>query len=88
MIADIGAAAVLGFILGPMFGYLVSNFDFKIGSLVMNSNTSAGILQFVLGVVMLILTIAFFKEIPSKFRRSLQHATSDVSGQGSAEADL
>ena len=37
---------------------------------------------------MLILTIAFFKEIPSKYRRSLQHATSDVSGQGPAEAEV
>ena len=36
MIADLGSAAVLGFVLGPMFGLLATVIDFHIGSLHIN----------------------------------------------------
>lgn len=43
MIANLGVAATLGFILGPIFGYFASFADFSIGPIIIDPSTSTGI---------------------------------------------
>ena len=44
MIADLGSAAVLGFVLGPMFGLLCTAIEFDIGSLHVSHYSACGYL--------------------------------------------
>jgi uncharacterized membrane protein len=61
MIANIGASAVLGFTFGPVLGYVgLKSLNFKIGSFEINENTSAGIIQAIVGLVMICVTIFCF----------------------------
>ena len=68
MIADLGSAAVLGFVLGPIFGLLATVIDFHIGGLYISHYSACGYLQVIFTIFMLIASAFFFKEIPRKFR--------------------
>lgn len=64
MISDIGSAAVLGFVLGPLFGLLGTQLTFELGPVYVDQYNSCGYLQFLFTVIMLVATIFFFTEIP------------------------
>jgi len=64
MIADLGSAAVLGFVLGPMFGLLCTAIEFNIGSIHVSHYSACGYLQVIFTIVMFIACTFFFEEIP------------------------
>ena len=68
MIADLGSAAVLGFVLGPIFGLLATVIDFHIGGLYISHYSACGYLQVIFTIIMLIASLFFFKEIPREYR--------------------
>lgn len=68
MIADLGSAAVLGFVLGPMFGLLATQMNFTIGPIVIDQYNACGYLQSLFTILMLIGSVFFFKEIPRTHR--------------------
>ena len=44
MIANLGMAATLGFILGPIFGYFASFANFSLGPVIIDPSTSIGLI--------------------------------------------
>jgi hypothetical protein len=68
MIADLGSAAVLGFVLGPMFGLLATQMKFSIGPITVDPYNACGYLQVVFSLIMLAGSIFLFKEIPRSHR--------------------
>lgn len=68
MIADLGSAAVLGFVLGPLVGLLATLFNFQIGAFFVNSYSACGYIQAIFTIVMLIGALFFFTEIPRELR--------------------
>ena len=68
MIADLGSAAVLGFVLGPIFGLLATVIDFHIGGLYISHYSACGYLQVIFTIIMLVASLFFFKEIPREYR--------------------
>lgn len=64
MIADLGSAAVLGFVLGPVVGLICTAIDFSWVS----PYSACGWLQAIFTIVMLIASLFFFTEIPRKER--------------------
>jgi len=72
MIADLGASAVLGFVLGPVVGLVGRFMNFSIGSFVVDEYTSCGYFQAIFTIIMFLGTLLLFTEIPRKFRRGLQ----------------
>jgi len=70
MIADIGSAAVLGFVLGPLFGLLGTYMAFEIGPFYVDRFNACGYLQCIFTIIMMIGSVFFFKEIPREMRRN------------------
>jgi len=64
MIADIGSAAVLGFVLGPLFGLLGTYLTFSLGPVYIDQYNACGYLQFIFTMIMLFASIFYFTEIP------------------------
>ena len=64
MISDIGSAAVLGFVLGPLFGLLGTQMTFELGPIYVDQYNACGYLQCIFTIIMIIATIFFFTEIP------------------------
>lgn len=71
MIVDIGAAAVLGFVLGPVVGLIGGFINFNIGSFYIDEYTSCGYFQAVFTIIMFLGTFFLFSEIPREWRRGL-----------------
>jgi MFS family permease len=72
MIADLGASAVLGFVLGPILGLLGGYINFSIGSFYVDEYTSCGYFQAIFTIIMFLGTLFLFNEIPREYRRGLQ----------------
>jgi len=64
MIADLGSAAVLGFVLGPLFGMVATQMNFTLGPFYMDQYNACGYLQTLFAIIMLIGSIFFFTEVP------------------------
>jgi len=79
MIADLGSAAVLGFVLGPLVGLLATVVDFRIGSFEITPYSACGYLQAIFTVFMLIASLVYFKEIPRKDRINYMPSGSEPS---------
>jgi ceroid-lipofuscinosis MFS transporter 7 len=77
MIADLGASAVLGFVLGPIIGLLGRFVNFNIGSFYVDEYTSSGYFQAIFTIVMFLGTMFLFTEIPREWRRGLQEDDED-----------
>ena len=72
MIADLGASAVLGFVLGPIVGLIGAFINFRIGAFYVDEYTSSGYFQAIFTIIMFVGTFAIFTEIPREYRRCLQ----------------
>lgn len=72
MIADLGAAAVLGFVLGPIIGLIGGYINFSIGGFYVDEYTSCGYFQAFFTIIMFLGTFFLFQEIPREYRRGLQ----------------
>lgn len=72
MIADLGASAVLGFVLGPIVGLIGGFINFRIGSFYVDEYTSCGYFQAIFTIIMFLGTLFLFTEIPREYRRGLQ----------------
>ena len=72
MIADLGAAAVLGFVLGPVVGLIGGFINFRIGNFYVDEYTSCGYFQAIFTIIMFLGTLCLFSEIPREYRRGLQ----------------
>lgn len=70
MISDIGSAAVLGFVLGPLFGLLGTYMTFELGPIYVDQYNACGYLQCIFTIIMIIATIFFFTEIPWEMRKN------------------
>ncbi|CAI2363709.1 unnamed protein product [Moneuplotes crassus] len=77
MIADLGASAVLGFILGPVIGLICGFINFRVGSFYVDEHTSNGYFQAIFTIIMFLGTIFLFTEIPREYRRGLQDEEED-----------
>lgn len=64
MIADLGASAVLGFVLGPMVGLVCT----VMNTSYMDQYSACGYLQAVFTIIMFIGSVFFFTEIPRNLR--------------------
>ena len=71
MIADLGSAAVLGFVLGPVVGLICTTIDFSWVS----PYSACGWLQAIFTIVMFIASVFFFQEIPREQR--INHMASE-----------
>jgi MFS transporter, ceroid-lipofuscinosis neuronal protein 7 len=72
MIADLGASAVLGFVLGPVVGLIGGFINFRVGSFYIDQYVSCGYFQAIFTIIMFLGTLFLFEEIPRKWRRGLQ----------------
>lgn len=81
MIADLGAAAVLGFVLGPVIGLVGRFVNFNIGSFYVDEYTSCGYFQAIFTIVMFLGSALLFTEIPREWRRGLQEELQEDSGE-------
>ncbi|CAI2364145.1 unnamed protein product [Moneuplotes crassus] len=72
MIADLGASAVLGFVLGPVVGLICGFINFRVGSFYVDEYTSNGYFQAIFTIIMFLGTFFLFVEIPREYRRGLQ----------------
>ena len=72
MIADLGAAAVLGFVLGPIIGLIGGYINFSIGGFYVDEYTSCGYFQALFTILMFLGTFFLFSEIPRTYRRGIQ----------------
>lgn len=72
MIADLGAAAVLGFVLGPIVGLIAGFVNFRMGSFYVDEYTANGYFQAIFTIIMFLGSAFLFTEIPREYRRGLQ----------------
>lgn len=77
MIADLGSAAVLGFVLGPVVGLVGRFINFNIGSFYVDEYTSCGYFQAIFTIIMFLSTWIVFTEIPREYRVCLNAETSE-----------
>lgn len=89
MIADLGASAVLGFVLGPVVGLVGGYVNFSIGAFYVDEYTSCGYFQAIFTIIMFFGTLFFFTEIPREWRRGLQaeQVEEDSADEASIETD-
>jgi len=64
ILSELGISAVSGFLLGPVFGLLLSFVNIRVGFIVYDSFTCPGYIQTFLTCIMLYNTYAWFEEIP------------------------
>ena len=81
MIADLGAAAVLGFVLGPVVGLVGRLINFNIGSFYVDEYTSCGYFQALFTIIMFLGSALLFTEIPREWRRGVQEEEQNDSGE-------
>lgn len=72
MIADLGASAVLGFVLGPVIGLIAGFINFRIGAFYVDEYTANGYFQALFTIIMFLGTFFLFAEIPREYRRGIQ----------------
>lgn len=77
LIANIGAAAVIGFTVGPIVGLGGRYTNFSIGWFYVDEYTSCGYFQAIITILMFVLTAYYFEEIPREYRKSLDHEEDD-----------
>lgn len=87
MIADLGASAVLGFVLGPIVGLIGGFINFRIGGFYVDEYTSCGYFQAIFTIIMFVGTIFCFAEIPREWRRGLQEEDEELNDEASIEAE-
>lgn len=91
LIANIGAAAVIGFTIGPIVGLAGRYTSFSIGPFYVNEYTSCGYFQAIITILMFVLTAYYFQEIPREYRKSLDNEEeneADLIGSVSAKEIL
>ena len=87
MIADLGASAVLGFVLGPIVGLIGGFINFNIGSFYVDEYTSCGYFQAIFTIIMFLGTLFLFTEIPRQYRRGLQEEDEEIDDDCTVEQD-
>jgi ceroid-lipofuscinosis MFS transporter 7 len=87
MIADLGASAVLGFVLGPIVGLIGGFINFNIGSFYIDEYTSCGYFQAIFCIIMFLGTLFLFTEIPREYRRGLQEEDEEIDDDCTVEQD-
>lgn len=88
MIAELGASAVLGFVLGPIVALIGRFVNFNIGSFYVDEYTSCGYFQAIFTIIMFASTTLMFVEIPREWRRGLQDDDTEEEGEdASIETD-
>jgi ceroid-lipofuscinosis MFS transporter 7 len=87
MIADLGASAVLGFVLGPIVGLIGGFINFRVGSFYIDEYTSCGYFQALFTIIMFVGTLFCFTEIPREWRRGLQEEDEELNDEDSIEAE-
>jgi len=68
MIADLGSAAVLGFVLGPLVGLVATVANFNFLGFEITAYSACGYLQAIFSILMLAASMIYFNEIPRKER--------------------
>ena len=74
ILSELGISAVSGFLLGPVFGLLLSFVNMQAGFVVYNSFTCPGYIQTLLTCIMLYNTFSWFQEIPRAQREGRKEA--------------
>jgi len=87
MIADLGASAVLGFVLGPVVGLMGGFINFRAGGFYVDEYTSCGYFQALFTIIMFVGTLFCFTEIPREWRRGLQEEDEELNDEDSIEAE-
>ena len=76
VLSELGIFVVLGFVLGPVFGILLSMVDLHLASgLKLDAYTAPGYLQAVLTFLMMVMTNFWFQEVPHFKRPGRQQET-------------
>ena len=81
MLADFGASAVFGFIIGPVVGLAASYLSFSIGGIFANEYSFWAIFQALFTIVMIVSIYLYFEEIPKEWRKNLNQDIEDESDE-------